>query len=189
MKSSRNLLIATVLIVVASLATYLLYRSEKAHQQEMQEALSQPLVLPDPARDPERADEKQLVSIFVYRPSGSLAGRPTLQKMETEIPWTSDRVQLALRVVSSVLEASHPLVPPEARAHQVFLKDDMAVVDLSRETSEQMIGGIESEYGLLQSLTRSLRENLPEINKVHFLVDGNEQPTFSGHISIRLPFS
>ena len=177
------------LIVVASLATYLLYRSEKAHQQEMEEAFSQPLVLPSPAGDPEQADEKQLVSIFLYRPSGSLAGRPTLQKIETEIPLTSDRIQLALRVVNSVLEASRQIVPPEARVHQVFLKEDVAVVDLSRETSEQMIGGIDSEYGFLQSLTRSLRENLPEITKVHFLVDGNEQPTFSGHISIRLPFS
>ena len=175
--------------MVASLATYLLYRTEKAHQREMEETFSQPLAPPGAIGDPEKTDEKQLVSIFVYRPYGSPAGQPRLQKIETELPLTADPVQLALEVVNSVLEASRQLVPAEARAHQVFLKEEAAVVDLSRETSEQMIGGIDSEYGLLQSLTRSLRENLPEITKVYFLVDGNERPAFSGHVSIGLPFS
>jgi hypothetical protein len=40
----------------------------------------------------------------------------------------------------------------------------------------------------IRSITQSLRINLPQVKRVKFLIEGQERPTFGGHVSIREPF-
>jgi hypothetical protein len=69
-----------------------------------------------------------------------------------------------------------------------LLPDGTGVVDLSSDTVAQIGGGVTSELAFVRSVTRSLIENIEAIEAVQFLVEGAEQETLAGHISIAQPF-
>ena len=56
------------------------------------------------------------------------------------------------------------------------------MVDLSEEAVNLLPGGIDSEVMAVESIRRTLLENVPEFKSVKFLIDGKEERTFAGHI-------
>ena len=82
-----------------------------------------------------------------------------------------------------------PIFSDQASLRQVYLLENgTAVVDFSREATQLLVGGVLAELSALHSIIRSLTENVMEIKRVKFLVEGRESPTFAGHISIQQPF-
>ena len=93
----------------------------------------------------------------------------------------SSKAPLCLRVFQIFSEA--------AKLRQVYLLEDgTALVDLSQEVIYPLIGGVAAELSALYSITRSLTENLEEIKRIRFLIEGQERATLAGHVSIREPF-
>ncbi len=81
-----------------------------------------------------------------------------------------------------------PVFPAGARLRQLYILDDgTAVVDLYGD-SVNGIEGVFHEVLAIQSVTRSLVSNFEEISQVRFLVEGKEQDTLAGHVSISHPF-
>jgi spore germination protein GerM len=68
-------------------------------------------------------------------------------------------------------------------------KDKTAYADFSQEISEYHPGGIQLEYLTIYSIVNSLALNIPKIEKVKILIEGQEQKTLAGHIDLHLPFS
>ena len=64
-----------------------------------------------------------------------------------------------------------------------------AYVDLSKEVKENHTGGAKSELMTIYSLVNSIVLNLPEIDAVKILIDGQEETTLAGHVDLRYPFT
>lgn len=64
----------------------------------------------------------------------------------------------------------------------------MVVIDLLNKTDDVLnLGGIQSEYVLLQAIRQTLRANYPDVHSLRILVGGASQDTLAGHIDIRRP--
>lgn len=186
-RRNRNLWIAAALVLTTGLATYVFYLVERSHQRIISGAALEemPLVAPDQPADAETAP----VPIFVWRPDPENPGAAKLEIQTREIPTSGRPTETAFQIAAAVIQASQEVLPPQARVLQVYLLDDgTAVVDLSRAVAERLAGGVSAEYGIVTSIARSLMQNIREIKRVRFLVEGEERPTLSGHVSLRQSF-
>jgi hypothetical protein len=78
-----------------------------------------------------------------------------------------------------------PTVPRETRVRGFYLdRFGTAYVDLSGEIVARHPGGTAEEIATIFSLVNSLTYNLPEIKRVHLLVDGEERDTLQ-HLDLR----
>ena len=66
--------------------------------------------------------------------------------------------------------------------------DGTAYVDMSEAIKENHPGGSESELITIYSIVNSLILNIPEIDAVKILIEGNESMTLAGHVDLRFPF-
>ncbi len=187
----RNAVIGVVLLILAMGGGYYLFRSESQHQSELSRS-GQAIDVESKALEAKSSGELK-VKLYFYDPAAVAAGGDALVEEERSIFETQDPVLSARQIVNEVLQgrgSDEPSVfPSDARVRQIYLLEDgTAVVDLPKEAVDQLAGGITSELGAIQSITRSLRENVTQIKRVRFLIDGKERPTFSGHVSIRDSF-
>ena len=73
-------------------------------------------------------------------------------------------------------------IPDGARLLSVEIKDKTAYVNFSRELVEKHVGGSTGEMMTILPIVNSLTE-LPEVEKVQFLVEGKKVKTLAGHIT------
>ncbi len=78
-----------------------------------------------------------------------------------------------------------PTMPRETRVRGLYLdRFGTAFVDLSGEVVTTHLGGAAEEIATIFSLVNSLTYNLPEIKRVHLLVDGEEREVLL-HLDLR----
>ena len=63
-----------------------------------------------------------------------------------------------------------------------------AYIDLSQEVVSGHIGGTAAELATIFSIVNSLTVNLPEMQRVHFLIEGEERDTLKSHLDLRRDF-
>lgn len=66
-------------------------------------------------------------------------------------------------------------------------QDGICYVDLTASIADYHPGGIKSELLTVYSIANSLVLNIPEIEAVKILVNGNESATLAGHIDLQVP--
>jgi hypothetical protein len=187
MSKYRIALIAIALLAAASASAYLLYRSERGRRQALSEPVPERLDAETSALATGNAADAS-VKIFAYAPGQTNPQASFLGAQQRTIFKTDDVALKARQIVNEVLKVGPPF-PADARLRQVYLlPDGTAVVDLSGETASELNGGVTSEMAAIRSITQSLRINLPQVKRVKFLIEGQERPTFGGHVSIREPF-
>ena len=120
-------------------------------------------------------------------------GSPTLVALHREIFATASPEVRARQLVQEIIEGPRPeekdkivpVLPREAKVRQVYLlKDGTAVVDLSEEAVSLLPGGIDSEVTAIESIRRTILENVTQIKAVRFLVNGKQAETFAGHVAL-----
>lgn len=192
MKENRNVIIGLGLLLLALMATYHLYTAERRHQQSLEDASRHRLDMESSVL--ERSGSPQFeVQLYFYRLGAVVPGPDFLVTEKRLVFHTNDTLLMARQIVNDLLagpmKGNARIFSDQARLRQVYLLDGgTIVVDLSKETAEQLIGGVVTELTALHSISRSLIENVGQIKQVKFLVEGHEQPTFSGHVSILEPF-
>jgi germination protein M len=77
-------------------------------------------------------------------------------------------------------------IPDGTKLISLEIKDSVAYVNLSKEFKENNGGGSTGETMALYSVIDSLTQ-LPEIEKVQFLIEGNKTDTLAGHYDISQP--
>lgn len=65
----------------------------------------------------------------------------------------------------------------------------LAVVNLTKAFADAHPSGIESEELTLQAIIATLQANLPHVDEVLFLVDGQSRDTLNGHADLTHPYS
>jgi spore germination protein GerM len=66
-------------------------------------------------------------------------------------------------------------------------QEGICYVDLTASIADHHPGGIKSELLTVYSIANSLVLNVPEIEAVKILVNGNESATLAGHIDLQVP--
>ena len=191
MKENRAVLIGLALLAVVLAVTYYLYDLERRHQYEVTEA-ERPVLDIDVSALEARSSGELEVTLYFRRSESVASTTDFLVSESRSIFDTEDAVLTARQVITELIKGPQgdglSLFPEQSRVRQVYmLEEGTAVVDFSQESVYQL-GGVMEELAAIRSVTRSLVENIPEIQRVKFLVGGRERSTFAGHVSISRPF-
>ena len=68
-----------------------------------------------------------------------------------------------------------------------LLENGTAYVDLSKEARENHPGGARTELMSIYSLVNTIVLNMPAVEAVKILIDGQEETTLAGHIDLKQP--
>lgn len=80
------------------------------------------------------------------------------------------------------------VIPPDTKLRNVWVKDHIAYVDFNDKLIKNNTGGSTSELLLVGAIVNTLTE-IPTIQKVQILVEGEEIDTIVGHMDTREPLS
>ena len=110
------------------------------------------------------------------------------------LTWRKDPVERGTALVHALLDGPLkgliPTLPKDTRLRALYITGDgIAYVDLSREISKGHPGGCHTEMLTIYSLVNTLILNVPEINAVKLLLEGDESFTLAGHLDIRYPLT
>ncbi len=79
-------------------------------------------------------------------------------------------------------------LPGDAALRAVYVTDGgIAYVDLTGRVADNHPGGIRTELMTVFSIVNTLVLNVPAVDRVQLLIDGQEADTLAGHIDIRFP--
>lgn len=78
-------------------------------------------------------------------------------------------------------------IPSETKIRDIKLKEGICYLDLSKDFIDKHSGGSVAELMTIQSIVNSLTE-ISEIKKVQFLIEGEKQQEFAGHLEFSKPF-
>lgn len=118
--------------------------------------------------------------------------RPYLKTEERILPAPGDPVEFGRIVIEALLKGPtrglRRTVSSDTVLRALYItKDKTVYADFSKDISESHPGGSQSEYLTIYSIVNSLILNIPEIEQVKLLIEGQEEVTLAGHIDIRLP--
>jgi hypothetical protein len=65
----------------------------------------------------------------------------------------------------------------------------LAVVNLTKSFADAHPSGIETEDLTLRAIIATLHANLPQVEQIRFLVDGQPRPTLAGHADLTRPYA
>jgi len=103
-----------------------------------------------------------------------------------------DPVGLADTIVKALINGPQKgllkTIPADTRLKALYITPDgTCYVDLSEAVRNTHPGGSKSELLTIYSMVNSLVLNVPEIERVQILIEGNQAPTLAGHIDLQLP--
>lgn len=188
----KVLIIALALALVLSGAgVWLLYRSEVAKEAASREEARQAEAeaLAPAAAAPEDITRGELKVKLYFRAPDQSAGTLALLSPEIRvIPQSIRKENLVRRIVEALIAGSKsgggPTIPKGTIVRQVFLVNNLAVIDFSREIAVRHPGGVLGEMATIYSIVNSVVDNVPGIDGVRILVDGSERSTLAGHLAL-----
>lgn len=103
-----------------------------------------------------------------------LSGEPTLRAK-----------QLLNTLIAGPADPESRTLPPDAVLLAFYLlPDGTAIADFSEAMASSIPSGIESEQRAVDSLTRTLAANVPQILRLKILIHGQEVETLAGHLDL-----
>ena len=123
---------------------------------------------------------------------GSKAG-DSFTPVTVELPLSTEPVLRAKQVLNTLLAGP---IDPEARTLPAdaallafyLLPDGTGVADFSESMSTSIPSGIQSEQIAVDSITRTLEANVPQVQRLKILIHGQEMDTLAGHLDLTQTF-
>ena len=153
------------------------------------ERLSAPLATVPPAAPAAATTAHITATLFYGAPDGQ-----ALLPIRREVPLAEGVVAQGRQILISQLgpapDGQQSVIPPgtELRAFYVTERGD-AFVDLSNRVSTAHPGGSLTELLTVYAIVNAVTANLPAIQRVQLLVDGQEVDTIAGHVDVRRPLT
>jgi hypothetical protein len=80
-------------------------------------------------------------------------------------------------------------LPPDAALLAFYLlPDGTAIADFSEALATSIPSGIESEQMAVDSITKTLEANVPQVRRLKILIHGQEVETLAGHLDLSQTF-
>lgn len=117
----------------------------------------------------------------------------TLSAVTVELPLSKDPVLRAKQVLNTLLagpvDTELRTLPPDAALLAFYLlPDGTAIADFSEAVATSIPSGIESEQMAVDSLTKTLEANVPQVRRLKILIHGQEVETLAGHLDLTQSF-
>ena len=148
-----------------------------------------------PVEEPEKPAQKPVaenpsaesINVKVYYPDDS-GMRLVEVEREIVIDDSTDKYTAAVETLLNDPGEDNltKIFPNNATIRSVEVADGLAVVDLDGGFLKNFVGGSTGEEFLVGSVVDTLT-NFPEVQRVKFLVDGQEIETLSGHMDLSTP--
>ena len=176
----RHLVIGVVvmLVVVLSMVVYLRHMSRAAAEMQRLASYTRPVA-------PPTSGPTETVTLYV---ADDVTG--SVRAQAATIPLPGGRQQRAEELVRALLNvyaqpnSPHPLAP-SADLRSVYLIDPgVAVVDMNAAFADQHRSGILTEQLTVDSLVQTVGANVPGINRVRILIEGETRETLAGHADL-----
>jgi hypothetical protein len=167
-----------MLVIVLSMGIYLSHMRRLATEKQRFADDVRPVA--PPASGP-----TETVTLYV---ADDVAG--VLRAQSAKIPLPGGRQQRAEELVRALLriyqqpDSPHPLAPAADIRSIYLIAPGVAVIDLNAPFADQHRSGILGEQLTINSLVETLAANVPGINRVKILVDGNTRETLAGHADL-----
>jgi hypothetical protein len=116
-------------------------------------------------------------------------GDGTLMDTTVELPLSSDPVLRSKQVLNTLLagpvDAELRTLPPDAVLLAFYLlPNGTAIADFSEALATAIPSGIQSEQMAMDSITRTLEANVPQVQRLKILIHGQEVETLAGHLDL-----
>jgi len=117
----------------------------------------------------------------------------TLVPVTVELPLSNDPVLRSKQVLNTLLagpvDAELRTLPPDALLLAFYLlPDGTAIADFSEALATSIPSGIVSEQLAVNSITRTLEANVPQVQRLKILIHGQEVETLAGHLDLAEAF-
>jgi len=184
----QRILFAVLLAAALAMAGVLWHLRQRAHERLLAGEDSAP------TKAPEVAPTERATLLVANDADGSLLMQARSMPLPAD-PGARARVILGeLLDLYAAPDAAHPVGGGAAGIAQVFLMpvagsktnsgDELAVVNLTSNFVAGHPSGLETETLTVLSICGTLRENLPHVTEVRFLVDGQQRPNLAGHADL-----
>ena len=166
-----------MLVVVVAMGAYL--RRMRRQESALHSAEDLRPVAPPPSGPTET------VTLYI---ADDAAG--ALRAQSAQIPLPGGRQQRAEELLRALLRiyqqpgAAHPLAPAADIRSIYLVAPGVAVIDLNTAFADQHRSGILDEQLTVNSLVETLSVNVPGVNRVRILVEGNARETLAGHADL-----
>src|SRR5256886_30809 len=116
-----------------------------------------------------------------------------LVPVTVELPLSNDPVLRSKQVLNTLLagpvDAELRTLPPDALLLAFYLlPDGTAIADFSEALATSIPSGIVSEQLAVNSITRTLEANVPQVQRLKILIHGQEVETLAGHLDLAEAF-
>ena len=113
----------------------------------------------------------------------------TLVPVTVELPLSNEPVLRSKQVLNTLLagpvDAELRTLPPDALLLAFYLlPDGTAIADFSEALATSIPSGIVSEQLAVNSITRTLEANVPQVQRLKILIHGQEVETLAGHLDL-----
>ena len=117
----------------------------------------------------------------------------SLTPVSVELPLSSEPVLRSKQVLNTLLagpvDTELRTLPPDAALLAFYLlPDGTAIADFSEALATSIPSGIASEQMGVDSLTKTLEANVPQVHRLKILIHGQEVETLAGHLDLSQPF-
>ncbi len=124
---------------------------------------------------------------------GSSNNDGTLVPVTLDLPLSTDPTLRAKEILNTLLagpvDPEARTLPPDAALLAFYiLPDGTAVADFSEALANSIPSGIQSEELAVDSITRTLEANVPQIQRLKILIHGQEVDTLAGHLDLTQTF-
>lgn len=155
--------------------------TEKTAEQARRELL--------PIAPPSSGDPKVKAKMFW----GAATDDGTLKPVLVELPLASDPVMRSKQVLNTLLagpvDNDARTLPSDAALLAFYLlPDGTGIADFSEALGTSIPSGIQSEQLAIDSITRTLEANVPEVQRLKILIHGQETDTLAGHLDLTQTF-
>jgi len=121
------------------------------------------------------------------------AGDGSLMPVTVDLPLTNDPTMRAKQVLNTLLAGPvNPelrTLPPDAVLLAFYmLQDGTAIADFSEALATNTPSGIESEQMAVDSISKTLEANVPQVRWLKILIHGQEVDTLAGHLDLTRTF-
>jgi spore germination protein GerM len=116
-----------------------------------------------------------------------------LVAVTVELPLSNDPTLRAKEILNTLLagpvDPDARTLPPDAALLAFYiLPDGLAVADFSEALANSIPSGIQSEQLAVESITRTLEANVPQVQRLRILIHGQEAETLAGHLDLSQTF-
>ena len=116
-----------------------------------------------------------------------------LVPVTVELPLSKDPVLRAKEILNTLLagpvDSEARTLPPDAALLAFYiLPDGTAIADFSEALTTSIPSGIQSEQLAVDSITRTLEANVPQVQRLKILIHGQEVDTLAGHLDLKQTF-